>query len=80
MKACLKKFWQVIVLRGAYQTRYVAARQRTGSSMQIIQQNSESLWIELDDVKLKIFVSFIEELKLQSIVDFEIFQIHLQYF
>lgn len=55
MEASLKKFRQVVVLRGAYQTRYVAARQRTRSGVQVVQQNSESLWIEFDDVKLKIF-------------------------
>lgn len=65
MEASLKKLWQVIVLCGAYQTRYVAARQRTRSGVQIVQQNSESLWIELDDVKLKIFICINRRLKLQ---------------
>lgn len=34
------------------ETRYVAASQWTGASLQIIEQDLERLWIELDDVEL----------------------------
>lgn len=77
MEASLKKFRQIVVLRGAYQARYVGARQRTGSGVQVIQQNSESLWIELDDVELKIFMfinggSNFNMLLIQSILYFSV--------
>lgn len=49
----LQKLRQVVVLRRADQTRNVAAGQRAGARLQVVEQNLERLRVELDDVELR---------------------------